>query len=167
MSGVFQVALMVKNLTASARDIGDADSVPGSGISLRGAHPSVLAWRIPWTGEPGGWQSMGSQRVGHNWSNQTHMHAPNKQLKSVYCHSLQWYELILSHSIRNNNKVIEVSLTDKIEGLKFWHERVRSQWSHHANKLTVFILRCEYYYPYLIWHWWSNQLSHLGVMGNV
>ena len=27
---------------------------------------SVLAWKIPWTDEPGGLQSMGSQRVGHN-----------------------------------------------------------------------------------------------------
>ena len=29
-------------------------------------HPSILAWRIPWTEEPGGLQNMGSQRVGHN-----------------------------------------------------------------------------------------------------
>ena len=29
-------------------------------------HSSVLAWRIPWTEEPGGLQSMGSQKVGHN-----------------------------------------------------------------------------------------------------
>ena len=29
-------------------------------------HPSILAWRIPWTEEPGGLQSMGSQRVRHN-----------------------------------------------------------------------------------------------------
>ena len=29
-------------------------------------HPSILAWRIPWTEEPGGLQSMGSQRVGHD-----------------------------------------------------------------------------------------------------
>jgi len=29
-------------------------------------HSSILAWRIPWTEEPGGPQSMGSQRVGHN-----------------------------------------------------------------------------------------------------
>ena len=27
------------------------------------AHPSILAWRIPWTEEPGGLQSIGSQRV--------------------------------------------------------------------------------------------------------
>jgi len=29
-------------------------------------HFSILAWRIPWTEEPGGRQSMGSQRVGHD-----------------------------------------------------------------------------------------------------
>ena len=32
-------------------------------------HSSVLAWRIPGTGEPGGLPSMGSHRVWHNWSN--------------------------------------------------------------------------------------------------
>ena len=31
-------------------------------------HSNILAWRIPWTEEPGGLQSKGSQRVGHNWA---------------------------------------------------------------------------------------------------
>ena len=31
-------------------------------------HPSIFAWRIPGTGEPGGLPSMGSHRVGHDWS---------------------------------------------------------------------------------------------------
>ena len=31
-------------------------------------HSSILAYRIPWTEEPGGLQSMGSQRVGHDWA---------------------------------------------------------------------------------------------------
>ena len=31
-------------------------------------HFGVLAWRVPWTEEPGGLQSMGSHRVGHDWS---------------------------------------------------------------------------------------------------
>ena len=31
-------------------------------------HSSILAWRIPWTEEPGGRQSMGSQRVRHDWA---------------------------------------------------------------------------------------------------
>ena len=30
-------------------------------------HPSILAWKIPWTGKPGGLQFMGSQRIGHDW----------------------------------------------------------------------------------------------------
>ena len=30
-------------------------------------HSSILAWKIPWTEKPGGLQSMGSQRVGHDW----------------------------------------------------------------------------------------------------
>ena len=39
-------------------------------------HSSSLAWRIPWTEKPGRLQSMGSQRVGHNWSNLACTHAP-------------------------------------------------------------------------------------------
>ena len=31
-------------------------------------HSSILAWKIPWTEKPGGLQSVGSQRVGHDWS---------------------------------------------------------------------------------------------------
>ena len=38
------------------------------------AHSSILAWRIPWTEEPGGLQSIRSQRVGHDWSDWAHMH---------------------------------------------------------------------------------------------
>ena len=33
-------------------------------------HSSILAWKIPWMEEPGGLQSTGSQRVGHNWATQ-------------------------------------------------------------------------------------------------
>ena len=35
---------------------------------MMATHSSVLAWRIPWTEKPGGLQSMGSHRVGHDWS---------------------------------------------------------------------------------------------------
>ena len=33
-------------------------------------HSSILAWRIPWTEEPGGLQSKGSQRVRHDWASE-------------------------------------------------------------------------------------------------
>ena len=37
-------------------------------------HFSILAWRIPWTEESARLWSIGSQKVGHNWSNLAHMH---------------------------------------------------------------------------------------------
>ena len=42
-------------------------------------HSSVLVWRIPGTGEPGGLQSMGSHRVGHDWSNLAAAAADSKE----------------------------------------------------------------------------------------
>ena len=53
----------------SACSAGDLSSIPGSERSLEKGlvtHSSILAWSIPWTEEPGGPQSMGSQRVRHD-----------------------------------------------------------------------------------------------------
>ena len=38
-------------------------------------HSTIAAWRIPWTEEPGGLQSIGLQRAGHDLSNLAHVHA--------------------------------------------------------------------------------------------
>ena len=53
----------------SAYNVGDLGSIPGLGDPLEKAmapHSSTLARKIPWTEEPGGLQSMGSQRVGQD-----------------------------------------------------------------------------------------------------
>ena len=66
-----QVVLVIKNLPANAGDLRDASRIPGSGRSPRGGMAtlsSILTWRIPWTEEPGGLQSMGSQIVGQDWA---------------------------------------------------------------------------------------------------
>ena len=63
---VFPGGAVVKNLSANA---GDTGLIPGSERSLGGGNGSpsgILAWRIPWTEEPGGLSSMGSRRIGHN-----------------------------------------------------------------------------------------------------
>ena len=57
---------VVKNPPANARDSG---SIPGSGISPRGGHGNPIQYSClgnPQAKEPGGLQSMGSQRVGHD-----------------------------------------------------------------------------------------------------
>ena len=49
-------------------------------------HSSILAWRIPWTQEPGGLQSMESQRVRHDWKTNTftfHKQKKGKKLKNL------------------------------------------------------------------------------------
>ena len=37
-------------------------------------HSSILAWKTPWTGEPGGLQSIGSQRIRHNLATEQQQH---------------------------------------------------------------------------------------------
>ena len=67
------VAQSVKNLPAVQKtkvwSLGQEDPLEKEMTT----HSSVLAWRILWTEEPGGLQSMGSQRVRHNWLH-THLH---------------------------------------------------------------------------------------------
>ena len=63
--------LSSKESSCNAGATGDTGSIPGSERSPRekgtAAHSCILlAWRIPWTEEPGGLQSLGSQRVGHD-----------------------------------------------------------------------------------------------------
>ena len=60
---------MVKKLPANVGDARDVGLIPGSGGSLEkemASHSCILAWKIPWTEEPGGLQSTGSQRVGQD-----------------------------------------------------------------------------------------------------
>ena len=72
------------------------------------SHPSILAREIPRTEEPGGLQSMGSQRVRHDWSNLAHTHtyvlrdkagAWPADLSPGLCMPTQWGGGVLSHSL--------------------------------------------------------------------
>ena len=69
MQGAFQRALVVKNPLANAGDVRDMGLISGREDLLEesmATHSSILTWRIPWTEEPGGLQSTGSQRVRHD-----------------------------------------------------------------------------------------------------
>ena len=65
----YLVAISGWNPPTNAGDTRNEGSIPGSEDPLEeemAAYSNILAWRIPWTEEPGGLQSMGSQRVRHN-----------------------------------------------------------------------------------------------------
>ena len=63
---------MVKNTAAvqetQVQSLGQEDPLE-KGMAT---HSSILAWRIPWTEEPGELQSMGLKRVGHEYATNTH-----------------------------------------------------------------------------------------------
>ena len=73
----FPNSSVVKNPPANGRHTADAGSISGSGRSPGGGngnHSGILAWRIPWTEEPGRVQSIEWKREEHDWATeQTHM----------------------------------------------------------------------------------------------
>ena len=84
----------------SACNVGDLGSISGSGEDpLEKGHGTPLqysCWRIPWTEQPGGLQSIGSQRVGHSWRDLARMQwikqkeADNRYGEQTSCY--QWVE---------------------------------------------------------------------------
>ena len=86
-----QVAQMVKNLPAlwetQVWSLGQENPLE-KGMA---AHLSSLSWKIPWTKEPGGLQSTGSQRVQHDWATNTYI----RQFSLV-----QFSRSVVSYSLR-------------------------------------------------------------------
>ena len=65
----FSSGTVVKDSPTNAEDIGDVGLIPGSRRSPgeeMATHPSIIAWEIPWTEEPVGLKSIGSQSVRHD-----------------------------------------------------------------------------------------------------
>ena len=60
---------VVSNLPANAGDVKEEGSIPGKGGNpgVRNGNPLQVAWNVPWTEEPGGLQSMGLPRIGHDY----------------------------------------------------------------------------------------------------
>ena len=66
-----------------------------------GSHSSVLAWRILWTKEPGGLQSIGSYRIGHYWRDLAHTHTGHSSLMNTDAKNLQQNSSKLNPTIQS------------------------------------------------------------------
>ena len=77
-------------------------------------HSSTLAWKIPWTEEPGGLQSMGSRRVGHDW-------APSLSLFTFMHWRRKWQPtpVFLPRESQGQRSLV---------GCHLWGRRVRHDW---------------------------------------
>ena len=92
---------MVKNPPANAGDIRDLNLISGPGRSPEegmATHSNILAWRILWTEEPGELQSMGLQRIRHNWvTNTTPIHGVAKS-RTRLSDWTEHYNTLLHHT---------------------------------------------------------------------
>ena len=121
-------------------------------------HSSILAWRIPWTEEPGGLQSMGSQRAGHDWVTDIYMNHRKILLKCGFWFKM-WFlsgawgsafltssqvMLMLTTEHTLNSKVYEpwemrrfwVGVEDLPTRAK-WHEKGKSDGFGDKNKIRL------------------------------
>jgi len=97
-------------------------------------YSSILAWKISWTEEPGGLQSMGLQRVGHDWATDTFQTSYplvqlikiNKQTKKEH------FNLVIKHS--------------RIDAFKLWCWRrlLRVPWTARSNQSILKKINSEY-----------------------
>ena len=100
-----QVVLVVKNPPASAGDIRDVGWIPGLGRFPRRGHGNQLQYCCPWIKEPGGLQSIGSQRVRYDWSDLACVQHRNwltplllEKLSSVVWSKVEWVvKIFTSH----------------------------------------------------------------------
>ena len=90
------MVLVVKNLPASAGNTRDMGLIPGSGRSPgggNGTHSSILAWKIPWTEDPDGLQTMWLQEKSWTELMTEHTCIPDRQYPHCYISLLSFLEL--------------------------------------------------------------------------
>ena len=114
-------------------------------------HSSILAWRIPWTEESGGLQSMGLQKVGHSWATKP---PPLKKLRlwevkqfpqglpaRVQARSV-WHHSPYNHVLRTKEpgtQIFTACLLNSIERRKEWGGRRRAAGAPQKLKLRAMI----------------------------
>ena len=86
----FSGGSVIKNPSINAEDMGSNPGSERSPGEEMATHSSILAWKITWTEEPHGLQSMGWQIVGYNWSNNTQVHV--EAILNKNRNRITWYK---------------------------------------------------------------------------
>ena len=146
--------LKKKKSTCNAGDLGSLPSWEDPLEEDMATHSSILAWETAWAEEPGGLQSMGSQRVRHDWATNTFTFdrvrgCPTlkfqtvEQLQSGFCLKTELYYMILP----------SLQLCDIL--IVFWSAKEKKILSKH---LRFFHLWTKDLLPFSLCNWPENQL---------
>ena len=102
-------------------------------------HSSVLAWRIPGTVEPGGLPSMGSHRVGHDWSDLAAAAAPGDPCSRWSQETQAWRKLLAHVATGHHSRVKLVGLYFTLTG-NFMQESETPYFQHFIDQSTSLTL---------------------------
>ena len=121
-------------------------------------HSSTLAWKIPWMEEPGGLQSMGSQRVEHNWATSLSLFTFMHWRRTLQCSCLEnpmnggaWWAAVYGvaqsqtrlkrlSSSSSSNMSVYIKKIHLAVNLKFMYFNVISYFLHRLHDLRQIIL---------------------------
>ena len=144
-AGASLVAQMVKNMPAMQET--QVQSLGGEDPLEKGmaTHSSILAWRIPRTEEPGGLQSIGSQRVRHDWETHTHKDKIHTKFQSL---------------IQNKNVKLWCRSSPFCRELVY---AARGNWEHPALhrswEFQILLLNLGWHLPGLQPHWQKEEFT--------
>jgi len=106
-------------------------------------HSSVLAWRIPGTGEPGGLPSLGSHRVGHYWSYLAAVSIVSSSFIHIVRNENWLYTVIYSNCFDIYIKIITTTNSVNIHHLTLFYIYI---WSLHCTLYTNVNVKCQLHY---------------------
>ena len=118
----------------------------------RAPHSSIHTWGIPWTEEPGGLQSMGSQRVGHDWGTNTTVRAKEKTGSNLHALRLgtAFVDMRLKPQMAKNNNKMGFIRFKNFCASKATVKKVKRQ---HRERVKIFLktvhLTREFYLEYI------------------
>ena len=137
----FMMVVVIKNQPAKARNRRDVGVILGWEDPLEKGMTNLLqylACRIPWTEEPCGLQSLGSQRVGHDWSDLACIHAQLLRWRAKRFTS-EKYELYLMSSLLQFSLIFQFVFAEGCLYSKYFIELLW-QWSPMISYFLFFLL---------------------------
>ena len=106
-------------------------------------YSSILAWRIPWTEEPGRLQSIGLQRIGHDWSDLACMHKSERKRK---IHRVT----VREDKKQNNSERMKIILNNSdYLGKVIWEQGEQDRMKLHYTSLYTLYAFIFYHYVWV------------------